>query len=326
MMKEHTDKIRVVFMGSAELACPTLEGLLAHSGVELVGVVTQPDRPKGRKLKTCACATKVMAADSGIAVLTPRRVNEAESLAAIRALRPDLVVVVAYGQILRTELLSMPRLGCINVHASLLPKYRGAAPIQWAVARGERETGVTIMYMNEGMDEGDMILKRTVPIGDDDTAGTLHDCLAEVGASALVEVVSMLAAGESLPREPQNEDAATYAPKLSRRDGRIDWSMTAAAIRNRVRGFNPWPACHCVLPGGEGIAGKTLKVLEAVVESGEGAPGEVLAVSGAGPLVATGEGALRLVRVQPEGGKVMGGDAYLRGHPIPVGEVLPGGD
>lgn len=317
-----TESIRVVFMGSAELACPTLEALLSLPGVEVVGVVTQPDRPKGRSLRMCACATKVLAAGSDTTVLTPQRVNAQESLASIRALAPDLIVVVAYGQILRAELLGLPPLGCINVHGSLLPKYRGAAPIQWAVARGERESGVTVMYMNAGMDEGDMILKRSIPIGPDETAGSLHDRLAKTGASALVAVVEMLQSGQSLPREAQNPDDATYAPKLSRRDGAIDWSMPSHEIRNRIRGFNPWPACHCVLPDMGDGKGRRLKVLAADFERETGRPGEVLDVSGCGPLVATGDGALRLVEVQPEGGKVMRGDAYLRGHSVAVGDVL----
>jgi methionyl-tRNA formyltransferase len=311
--------MRVVFMGSAELACPSFEALMGLPGVEVVGVVTQPDRPKGRSLKVSPCAAGAAAAGTGIPILTPVRVNTPAALQTIRELQPDLIVVVAYGQILRPELLALPPLGCINVHTSLLPEYRGAAPIQWAVARGETETGVTIMYMNEGMDEGDIILQVPECIRVDDTAGTLHDRLAVAGAGALLRAIDELQAG-TITRRPQDADAVTYAPKLKKADGRIDWTQPAATIRNRVRGFNPWPCCHCRVVSGERTG--LLKVLEVRVDDAAGDAGQVVAVTPDGPTVATGEGAVRLLRVQPEGKRVMSGADYVHGYRLAVGDQL----
>jgi len=311
--------MRVVFMGSAELACPSFKALLELQGVEVVGVVTQPDRPKGRSLKMSPCAARAAAEGTGIPILTPARVNARDALQSIRELRPDLIVVVAYGQILKRGLLDLPALGCINVHASLLPKYRGAAPIQWAIAQGETETGVTIMYMNEGMDEGDIILQVREPIRDDDTAGTLHDRLAEAGAEALVRAIGELQAG-TLTRREQDASAATYAPKLSKDDGRIDWTLPAVTLRNRVRGFNPWPCCHCRMRSEERT--RLLRVLEVRVEETAGTPGQLVAVGADGPLVAVGEGGVRLLRVQPEGKRAMSGADYVHGYRLAVGERM----
>jgi methionyl-tRNA formyltransferase len=218
--------MRIVFMGSAPLACACLRALLDAHADEVAGVVCQPDRPKGRHLKLAACPVGEMVRSMGLPVLTPERVNTPDSIAAIRGLAPDLLTVVAYGQILKKDLLELPPLGCVNIHASLLPQYRGAAPIQWSIACGERETGVTAMYMNERMDAGDMLLQRRIPIGPSDTAGALHDALAREGALALVDVVSRLRGGR-LHGEPQDESKATYAPKLEREDGRIDWTLSA---------------------------------------------------------------------------------------------------
>jgi len=312
--------MRIVFMGSAALACRPLEGLVADADAEVVGVVTQPDRPKGRRLRPAPCDLKRRALDLGLVPFTPVRVNEPESVAGIRALAPDLIVVVAYGQILKPRVLEIPPLGCVNVHASLLPKYRGAAPIQWAIARGETVTGVTTMFMNERMDAGDIILQREVAIDDGDTAGTLHDRLAEEGATCLGQTVAALRKGR-VERTPQDTAEVTFAPKLSRADGRIDWEMPAVDIHNRVRGFNPWPCCHCVAPGPHGAPG-SLRVLRTRVEPRGGTPGSVLDTSGDGPLVGTGAEALRLLEVQPAGGKAMGGAAYLRGHDVGVGDEL----
>ncbi len=311
--------MRVVFMGSADLACPSFEALMGMPGVDLVGIVTQPDRPKGRSLQVSPCAARAAAEGMGVPILTPVRVNAPEALAQIHGLRPDLIVVVAYGQILKPALLDMPPLGCINVHASLLPKYRGAAPIQWAVARGETQTGITIMYMNEGMDEGDIILQVTEPIQGDDTAGTLHDRLATVGAGALVRAIEELQAG-TITRRPQDESAATYAPKLKKRDGRIDWTQPAAGILNRVRGFNPWPCCHCRVERDD--RSRLLKVLEVSAEDVEGEPGRVVALDADGPLVAAGEGGVRLLRVQPEGKRVMSGADFMHGYRLAVGDKV----
>ncbi len=310
--------MRIVFMGSADIACPSLEALLREPGIELVGVVTQPDRPKGRRLKLSACSVKQRVEDSGIPVFTPQSINTDDALDTLRAWQPDLAIVAAYGQILKPAVLATPRLGCINVHTSLLPRYRGAAPIQWAIANGDSETGVTIMHMDEGMDTGDMIAKRVVPIAPSETAGELHDRLGVIGAELLCEVVRDLQTGRAT-RTPQDESEATYAPKLTKQDGRIDWTRSADAIYNRIRGFNPWPCCFCVVPAG---GGHTLRVLRAQTEEGDGRPGEVLDVKGEGPLVACAEGAVRLMDVQPEGKRVMRGDAYVCGHALQRGDLL----
>jgi len=308
--------MRILFMGSAAFACPSLDVLLADPAADVVGVVSQPDRPKGRSLGVTACPVKGQADRRGIPVLTPERVNDADSLAQIEALRPELIVVVAYGQILRKALRDMPRFGCINVHASLLPRYRGAAPIQWAIARGERVTGVSTMFLNAGMDAGDIILQREAAIEAADTGGSLHDRLAQSGAELLSATVDAIRKGAA-PRTAQDEAEATYAPKLKKSDGRIDWGLRAVGLHDRVRAFNPWPGCVCEVPAG---AGHFLKVLRARVESGSGRPGMVIDIDGEGPLVQTGNGALRLLEVQPDGRKPMSGSAFVRGHAVRVGE------
>jgi methionyl-tRNA formyltransferase len=310
--------MRILFMGSAAFACPPLDALLANSAADVVGVVTQPDRPKGRSLEVTACPVKSQADRLGIPVLTPERVNDADSLAQIEALRPELIVVVAYGQILRKTLRDMPRFGCINVHASLLPRYRGAAPIQWAIARGARLTGVSTMFLSARMDAGDIILQREAAIEPADTGGSLHDRLAHFGAELLSATVDMIRKGTA-PRTAQDEAEATYAPKLKRSDGRIDWGLRAEGLHHRVRAFNPWPGCACEVPAG---SGHFLKVLRARVESGSGRPGTVIAIDGEGPLVQTGYAALRLLEVQPEGRKAMSGSAFVRGHGLRAGQVL----
>ncbi len=306
-------------MGSAEIACAALQTLLATDGIEIVGMVTQPDRPAGRRLQTASCAARAFALDLGVDLYAPAQVNSAEALARIRAWRPDIGVVVAYGQILRPELLAVPPLGFINMHTSLLPKYRGAAPIQWAVANGERKTGVTIMQMDAGMDTGDILAWHEVAIGDADTAGAVSDRLTVAGTALLVETLSDLRAGRAV-RHPQEQALATLAPKLTKAHGRIDWTQPARTLYNRVRGFYPWPCCSSDF----GCSGRlrTLRILAAHVECGgtRVAPGTVMDVSGGGPLVACGEGALRLLQVQPEGGNVMTGTAFLCGRPVRVGD------
>ncbi|MEI7437571.1 MAG: methionyl-tRNA formyltransferase [bacterium] len=311
--------MRVVFLGSADFACASLETLLTSDGVEVVGVLTQPDRPRGRNLALAACPVKARVASRLIPVLTPLNVNAPESLDALRALKPDLLVVVAYGQILRRELLGLPPLGCINLHASLLPKYRGAAPVVRAVAGGEIITGVTTMRMNERMDAGDILMQRAEPIGAGDTGGSLHDRLAAAGAVLLAETLRALAGG-TLRGRTQDEAMVTMAPKLNKADGRLDWRRTAVELERCVRAFNPWPVCFCPLPDGD-----TLRVWQASVEScaAGAAPGQVLDAGGLdGPLVAADSGALRLRSVQLVGRRVMGGAEFLRGHPLSVGTVL----
>lgn len=311
--------MRVVFMGSADLSCRCFEAIVASGRHEVAAVVTQPDRPKGRNLEVSPCVAKAHAVRAGIPVLTPANVNAPDSLAALRALSPDLIVVVAYGQILRRPILELPPRGCINVHFSLLPKYRGAAPIQWAIVRGEALTGITVMFMNERMDAGDIVAQQTEPILDSDTAGSLHDRLAVAGASLLVRTLPSLADG-TFSRAAQNESEATLAPKIRKQDGEIDWTRPASAIYDHVRGFNPWPGCFCRLPDGS-----VLRVFAVRPEAASGAPGTVLDSGQEGPLVAAGDGAVRLVEVQPEGGRRMPAAAYVHGHPMGVGWRLAAG-
>jgi len=322
--------MRMVFMGSAPLACLPLEVLASHRDTEIVTVVTQPDRPKGRRLRTAACPAKARASSLGVPIFAPENVNDPDSIDAIREMSPELVVVVAYGQILSAPLLNVPAHGCVNVHASLLPKYRGAAPIQWAIARGEKVTGVTTMFMNERMDAGDIISQSEVPIDQGDTAGSLHEKLAEAGARLLLETVAAVRTGNA-PRVAQVESEATLAPKLKKAHGRIDWTLSAREIYNRVRGFNPWPVCWSELGGSSPVRspgrgtrkdGGSLRVLKVRVEEAQGRPGEVVGVSGDGPVVATGRQAVCLLEVQPEGGRVMSGAAYLRGHGLAIGDEL----
>lgn len=308
--------MRIIFMGSAAFACPSLDCLLQSGEDEVVAVVTQPDRPRGRNLEVAGCPVKRRVEERGTPVLSPECVNASESLEGLRRLTPDLIVVVAYGQLLKPALLAIPRMGCINVHGSLLPKYRGAAPIQRAIANGERVTGVTTMFINERMDAGDIILQREVPVGAEDTGGVLHDVLARVGADVLVETVALLRAGKAR-HVPQDEKAATYAPKLGKADARMDWSLPAATLQDRVRAFNPRPGCCCEIPGTPGVR---IKVLKTRVEPVRGRPGTVMEAGGDGVLVQAGdENGLRLMEVQPEGKKVMSGAAFVRGRQIEVG-------
>jgi methionyl-tRNA formyltransferase len=301
--------MRVVFFGSAEIGFPSLEALLSSPQDEVAAVVTQPDRPAGRNRKMTPCPVKSFAQERGIAVLSPEKVKE--SLAELAALAADLFVVVAYGQYIPPAVLALPRHRAINLHPSLLPKYRGASPIQWAVANGDTLTGVTILYVSEKMDAGEILLQSPVPIGPEDTSVTLEPVLAEEGARLLMAAVQQIRAGTVRPA-PQDDSAATEVRKLAKEDGRLDWSLPAETLRNRIRGFTPWPGCYCELPDGQ-----RLNVIKASVEEiCTGVPGELLEASGAGPLIATGRGGLRLLEVQPPGKRIMDGSSYLRGHPL----------
>ena len=317
-MQAGQHKLRILFMGSDAIACPTLERLRARADYEIVAVVTQPDRPGGRRLRTRACAVKDHALKAGLAVFDPEKVGAANSVEHMARLAPDLLVVVAYGQYISSKVLAVPRLAAINLHPSLLPKYRGASPIQMAVADGESVTGVTILHVSREMDGGDIILQREVPIHDEDTSLTLQARLAEAGAEAMIEAIDALAAGTAA-RMPQDEARATYVGRLNKEDGYLDWSRSAHTLRNRIRGFQPWPGCSCVDPHDPEAR---LKIHEARVEAGRGEPGTVLDCGRDGPLVATGDGALRLLRVQPPGKKPMDGGAYLHGYRLQVGDRL----
>ncbi len=313
--------MRVVFMGSAELACRSLARLrqvcAAGGPIELVGAVTQPDRPSGRHRTRTPCPVKRMLADTAVPLWTPVNINTPSALDWLRERQPDAIAVVAYGQILKTPILHLPPLGCINLHASLLPRYRGAAPIQWAIVNDEAETGLTTIHMNERMDAGDIILQQPVPILAADTAASLHARLAPAGAQLLLETLEQVRLGTA-PRRPQNEAEATMAPKLSKLDGAIDWRRPARDIVNRIRGFTPWPGsfCRTVEQTGSGKTPRALKVLEAAVAPGQGPPGQLLEVEADGLRVAAGRDAVRLRQVHPQGKRPMSGADYARGHRI----------
>src|SRR5512133_3077744 len=300
--------MRVVFMGTPAFAVPSLDALV-RAGHELAGVVAQPDRPAGRGNALKAPATKEWALGRGIPVLQPTKVRDGTLCAALAALKPDLLVVAAYGRILGKDLLGLAPHGAINVHGSLLPRYRGAAPIQWAVANGEAETGVTIMQMDEGLDTGDMLLQRALPIGPADTAESLSPRLAALGGEALVEALALLSAGKLTPVK-QDAAEATLAPILSKDDGKVDWSRPAAVIAARLRGFTPWPGAWTTLEG------KTVKLLdvEPLDDDVRGAPGAGEKLAGRGLAVACG-GATRLLvkRLQPEGKGAQDALAFLNG-------------
>jgi len=298
-------------MGSSDIASPSLSAIVNGGLDNVVGVFTQPDRPKGRGQKVIGSRIRE-SVQPGISVYTPEDINTDESVELIRGLKPDVIVIVAFGQLLKRRILDIAPLGCVNLHPSLLPKYRGAAPIQWAIANGERITGVTTMFINERMDAGDIILQREILIDDTDTGGLLQARLAEEGAALIMETMNLVRSGNA-ERRHQLEKDVTIARLLKKADGRIDWTMPASKIHNRVRAFNPWPGSFCELPPG---SGHSLKVLETVVEDGSWqVPGVVLEWCGAGPLVQTGEKALRLVFMQPENKKAMSGRSYLCGHP-----------
>jgi len=307
--------VRVVFLGSGSFAIPSLTALL-EAGHEVAAVVTQPDKEKGRGRTVTAPPVKPVALARGLPVLQPRRVKEPEAQDALRALAPDVQVVVAYGQILPTSVIEIPRLRTVNVHGSLLPRYRGAAPVQWAIVRGERETGVTTMLIDAGLDTGPTLLARAEPIRDDDTADGLEARLSTLGAAVLLETLAGLEAG-TLAAVPQDHDRATLAPIIRKEDGVIDWTMPADGIERRVRGFHPWPGASTTL------AGRGLRVLRARVAEGGGHPGTVLAVERDGIHVACGGGTqLVLVDVQPESKRAMPASAFAQGARLAPGARL----
>ena len=310
--------MRIIFIGSGQLACPMLKALLASSADSVVAVVTQPDRPSGRRLHLTPCPVKNFVAGRGLNVLAVENASAPDVVEKLRALSPDLMIVVDFGQFLKKNLLALPPKGAINVHPSLLPKYRGAAPIQCAIANGDTETGVSVLYVTGKMDAGDIILQDAVSIHGEDTALTLEPRLAEVGAGLLIGALDLIREDRVI-RKSQDESRVTFAHKLTKEDGRIDWPQPAAVIRNRIRGFVLWPGCFCEVPDG---SGHMLRVLKARVEPARRVPGMVLELSGDGPLVACGEDALRLLEVQPEGKKPMSGAAYLNGHKMKIGELL----
>ena len=297
--------MRVVFIGTGEIGVPTLRALL-DSEHEVVAVVTQPDKRVGREQRIEPPPIKKEIAKTRIPILQPTRIKDQQETEEIRDFAPDVVVVVAYGQILPRDVLEIPRLACLNLHASLLPRWRGAAPIQATIAAGDCETGITAMYMDEGLDTGDILLQRHVEILPNDTGGSLHDRLAQIAPEALLESLRLLSAGNA-PRIAQDNARATYAPKLKREHGLIDWSESAEAIERKIRAYNPWPGAFMK------VDRQNLKVFSASVVDLNGQPGEVLR-SDEDLIVATGKDALSLAEVQLEGKRRMSAAEFLRGH------------
>lgn len=308
--------MRVVFMGTPDFAVGTLEAIIKE-GHEVAGVVTQPDKPKGRGKNMQFTPVKELAMARNIPVYQPIRVKEPEFIEELQKLNPEVIVVVAFGQILPKVILDMPQYGCVNVHASLLPRYRGAAPIQWAVIDGEKESGVTTMLMEEGLDTGDMLKKTVVPLEEEETGGSLHDKLAAAGAELLIETLKELEAGTAV-RTKQDDTLSNYAKMLDKQLGYIDFTKPAEEIERLIRGLNPWPSAFT------GIDGKTLKIWSATVvdQEAEGKYGEIVEVTHENILVKTGKGLLELDEVQLEGKKRMETDAFLRGYPVKVGTIL----
>ena len=301
--------MRVVFMGTPDIAATCLKKILSD-GFEVVGVYTQPDRPKGRGMKMLPSPVKEVALAAGIPVFQPDSFREEETVEALRALKPDVCAVVAYGRILPQKVLDVPKLGCVNIHASVLPRYRGSAPYQWAVLDGLRETGVTAMYLCREMDAGDIIDVSKTPIGENETAGELLDRLAVLGADLLSKTLGRFASEGKVPAVPQNPDEVCYAPMLDKTMCPIDWNKTAQQVHNHVRGLHPWPVATMEL------LGKKFKVHATRVVAGSGAPGQILGLTKTGLVVACGEGAVEITSLQAEGGKRMAAPDYFRGHPL----------
>jgi len=297
--------MRIVFIGTGEIGVPTLRALL-NSEHEVLAVVTQPDKPIGREQRIEPPPIKKAIAKTSIPILQPARIKDQQATEQIRSLTPDVIVVVAYGQILPRDMLEIPRHACLNLHASLLPRWRGAAPIQATIAAGDCGTGITVMYMDEELDTGDILLQRSVEILPNDTGGSLHDRLAQIAPDALLESLRLVAA-RNAPRIAQDNARATYAPKLKREHGQIDWSESAEAIERKIRAYNPWPGAFMK------VDHQNLKVFSASVVDLNGQPGEVLR-SDKDLIVAAGKGALSLTEVQLEGKRRMTAAEFLRGH------------
>ncbi len=331
----------VVFMGTPDFAVGTLNALIASDKYRVQAVFSQPDKPKGRKKELQMTPVKAAAVAAGIPVYQPVKIRETQWLEVLKELKPDAIVVVAFGQIIPQTILDLPEYGCVNVHASLLPKYRGAAPIQWAVINGERESGVTTMRMDAGLDTGDMILKEIVPLAKEETGGSLFDRLSAVGAQLLLRTLDALDAGTAQYEKQPEASPTAYAAMLTKEDGRIDWNKSAHETECLIRGVDPWPGAWT------GFRGKTLKIWKAkipgtedhetavqteaagqaaiagqAVIAGQTAPGTVCAVTKSSLYVQTGDGVLSILELQPEGKKRMDIGAFLRGYPVKPGERL----
>jgi methionyl-tRNA formyltransferase len=309
--------VRILFMGTAGLSCDSLQALVAGAPVfDVVGVVTRPDQPRGRGLKMQASPVKALAERHRLPVLQPDSARDDAFLRELQRLQPDLIVVTAYGQILPAAVLELPRHGCLNVHTSLLPRYRGAAPIQWALLNGDAETGVTIMKMDAGLDTGDVLAQAKTAIHPDDDAESLHARLGRMGAELLAETIPDYTAGRLLP-QPQPTEGVSRAPKIRKQDGRIDWNQPARAIWNRVRALVPWPGAF-TCPG-EGPIPGLLKIWQAKPEDRSGEPGRILSAAADGILVGCGSGSLQILTLQREGGRRMSAGEFLAGHPLAPG-------
>jgi methionyl-tRNA formyltransferase len=308
--------MRIVFMGTPEFAVPSLEALLASED-QVVGVVTQPDRPKGRGQELTPPPIKLVAQRAGIPFLQPLKIRTPDFLDALAAWKPDLIAVTAFGRILHAPILNLPPMGCVNVHGSLLPKYRGAAPVQWAVINGETETGITTMLMDEGMDTGAMLLQERIPILPEDTSGTVAPRLAELGGRLLVETIRRLKAGTITPRA-QDHTQATMAPLLKKEDGVVDWTGSAQSIANRIRGLSPWPGAYTF----HGQERWNIWRALAVQESVQSQPGTILSGAKQSLKVATGSGVLEILDIQTANSKRMSVGQFLAGHRIDPGAQL----
>jgi len=349
--------LKIIFMGTPELACASLRALLGVPEFQIVAVVTQPDQPKGRGLKLQPSPVKEIGLRENLPVLQPIRARDEQFIQQLRELQMDLIVVAAFGQILPRSILDLPRFGCLNVHTSLLPKYRGAAPIQHAVLNGDAETGVTIMKMNAGLDTGDILAQEQTPIRSEDNSQTLHDRLAQIGADLLTRAIPDFVSGKIQPR-PQPTEGISYAPKIKKSDGKIDWTQPARACWNRVRAMTPWPGAFTFLSGDAGSTGGVrrpfsaaaaiphlgraaagdsraptkpleggtpnalLKIWQADVAPEAGVPGEILRADKSGIVVSCGSESLRVLILQREGGRRMTAQEFLAGHPLKAGQVL----
>ncbi|MCL5097269.1 MAG: methionyl-tRNA formyltransferase [Candidatus Omnitrophica bacterium] len=312
--------LRIVFLGTAELACPILEAIAGATDFQIVGVVTQPDRPKGRDLHLLPPPVKELAMRLGLPVFQPDRLRSEGAVQAFAQWHPDLILVTAYGQILPPSVLALPAFGCLNVHASLLPKYRGAAPIQWALLNDEAETGVTIMKMDEGLDTGPILSQQATPISPADDAQTLHDRLAQFGARLLLSTLPDYLAGKIAAR-PQPAEGVTHAPKIHKENGRLDWRLPARVLWNQVRALTPWPGAFTYQAAQP--QPQLLKIWQTeIAESLSGAPGEVLRADSGGLIVACGRNALRILELQREGKRRLNARTFLAGSDLQPGQIL----
>ena len=303
--------MRVVFIGTGEIGVPTLHALLGSEEHQLAAVVTQPDKPVGREQRIEPSPIKKALAGTKIPILQPARIKDRQSIEEISARSPQAIIVMAYGQILPRGILETPRVACLNLHASLLPRHRGAAPIQAAIASGDPETGITVMYMDEGLDTGDILLQRKIDILPTETGGSLHDRLGQIAPDALLESLQLLAK-EIAPRVPQNNALATYAPKLNRNDGKIDWSQPADILERKIRAFNPWPGAFTTVTAKSGKP-RNLKIFSASIVDLVGEAGEILQTGKRGLVIAASDRALSLEEVQPEGKRRMTSAEFLHG-------------